>query len=91
MRSDIMEKSEYTRPKNKGYLECGLPAYLQESLANMKMSWAIEDRGEYDMHWDIYWCDLYADINSAEVDGLISTEQAVHLRTKYLRMGGSDL
>lgn len=73
-------------PENKEYLECGLPPYLQKSLENMKKSWAIEDSGERDMHWDIYWCDLNADINSAEVDRVISSEQAHYLRQKYLRM-----
>ena len=52
----------------------------------MKKSWAIEDSGERDMHWDIYWCDFNADINSAEVDQVISSEQAWYLRRKYLRM-----
>ena len=77
---------ETGRPENKEYLECGLPPYLQESIKNMKRSWEMEDSGKRDMHWDIYWCDLNADINSAEVDRLISPEQAWYLRTKYLRM-----
>ena len=52
----------------------------------MKKSWEIEDSGKRDMHWDLYWCELNADINSAEVDQVISTEQADYLRNKYLRM-----
>ena len=76
---------ETGHPENKSYLECGLPPYLQKSIENMKRSWEIEDSGKQDMHWDIYWCDLYADINSAEVDRIISPEQAWYLRTKYLR------
>lgn len=43
-----------------------------------------------DIHWDIYWCELNANINSAEVNGLISSEQAWYLREKYLRMQQSD-
>ncbi|MCD8049787.1 MAG: hypothetical protein LUG52_09405 [Clostridia bacterium] len=74
-------------PKDLGYLECALPKYLQISLENMKKSWEIEDRGERDLHWDLYWCELNADINSAEVDNVISKEQAGYLRKKYLRMG----
>ena len=77
-------------PLDKGYLECGLPEFLQTSLKNMKKSWEIEDSGERDIHWDIYWCELNADINSAEVDNLISTEQAWYLRGKYLRMQRSE-
>lgn len=73
-------------PKDKSYLELGLPAYLRTSLENMKKSWAIEDSGLRDDHWDLYWCELNADINSAEVDQTISSEQAWYLREKYLRM-----
>ena len=73
-------------PKSKKYLECDLPPYLQSSLENMIASWTIVDSGKKDMHWDIYWCELNADINSAEVGQEISTEQAWYLREKYLRM-----
>ncbi len=73
-------------PENKAYLECGLPSYLRLSLDNMKKSWEIEDSGKTDLHWDLYWGELNADINSAEVDQVISTEQAWYLRETYLRM-----
>ncbi len=88
MQLDEPEKldPETGRPENKGYLECGLPPYLQKSINNMKRSWEIEDSGKRDIHWDVYWCDLNADINSAEADRIISSEQAWYLRTKYLRM-----
>lgn len=72
-------------PEDKSYLECGLPEYLKISLANMKKSWAIEDSGQRDYHWDLYWGELNADINSAEIDKSISSEQAWYLREKYLR------
>lgn len=78
--------SETGLPENDKYLECGLPEYLQISLENMKKSWAIEDSGQKDYHWDLYWCELNADINSAEIDNVISSEQAWYLRRKYLRM-----
>lgn len=73
-------------PSNNDYLECGLPKYLQISIDNMKKSWAVIDSGKSDLHWDLYWCELNADINSAEIDKTISTEQAWYLREKYLRM-----
>lgn len=73
-------------PEDNSYLECGLPEYLKTSLANMKKSWAIEDSGQRDYHWDLYWGELNADINSAEIDKSISSEQAWYLREKYLRM-----
>ncbi|MCD7921294.1 MAG: hypothetical protein LUE14_12130 [Clostridiales bacterium] len=78
--------TDTNRPLNKGYLECGLPSYLKISLENMKKSWEIEDSGQCDLHWDLYWCELNADINSAEADGVISSEQAWYLREAYLRM-----
>ena len=73
-------------PKDLNYLEKGLPPYLSRSLEAMKRSWAIEDSGEKDYHWDLYWCELNADINSAENERSISKEQASYLRRVYLRM-----
>ncbi len=73
-------------PVDKSYLECGLSEELQESINHMKDSWSILDAGETDLHWDIWWCNLNADINIAELDGSITSEQAWHLREKYLRM-----
>ena len=75
-------------PKDDSYLEKGLPDYLQKSLAAMIESWRMEDSGKRDLHWDIHWCDLNADINSAETEQEISSEQAWYLRRKYLRMEG---
>ncbi len=89
-----IDSADYERdtglPKDKTYLEKGLPEYLQISLDNMKKSWRIEDSGKRDLHWDLYWCELNADINSAEVDKVISTEQADYLRKEYLRMTKDD-
>ena len=73
-------------PKSKKYLECGLPPYLQASLENMIASWKMVDSGKKEYHWDMYWSELNADINSAEVGQEISTEQAWYLRENYLRM-----
>ena len=84
--SPIKLERETGKPLDKTYLECGLTPFLEESLQAMKRSWAIEDSGQRDNHWDIYWCDLNADINCAEVDRLISSEQVWYLREKYLRM-----
>ena len=77
-------------PSDKTYLECGLPSYLQKSLDDMIKSWEIIDNGGSDNFWDLYWCELNASINSAEVDQEISVEQAWYLREKYLRMKRSD-
>ena len=55
-------------PKDQSYLEKGLPVYLQKSITAMQASWSILDDGGKDLHWDIYWSDLSADINSAETE-----------------------
>lgn len=86
----ILEEKDYDKdtglPLDESYLECGLPLYVQESIEAMKKSWSIIDNGGKDLHWDCYWCELNADLNSAEVEGLITSEQAWYLREKYLRM-----
>lgn len=73
-------------PKSKEYLERDLPPYLQTSLESMIASWKVVDSGKKDYHWDLYWCELNADINAAEVEQEISAEQAWYLRETYLRM-----
>lgn len=73
-------------PEEKGYLECGLPPFLQESLNTMKSAWEKLDRGENYLRWDCDYCSLQSDINVAEVEQMISSEQAWHLREKYLRI-----
>lgn len=73
-------------PLDRTYLECGLPAYLQESLEQMKVAWKKIDCEEDYLHWDCDFCNLQSDINSAEVEGMISSEQAWYLREKYLRI-----
>ena len=83
--------SETGLPKDETYLEKGLPPYLRESIAAMRASWAILDQGGQDLHWDIYWCDLNADINSAETEQEISADQAWYLRRKYLRMEKEEI
>ena len=75
-------------PKNDLRFEKGLPAYLQKSVEVMNASWILTDAGETDLEWDLKWCDLYADINYAEIEQQISPEQAWYLRKKYLRMEG---
>ena len=93
---DLMkiDSADYDRetglPKDSNYLEKGLPPFLQESVDRMKTSWDKLDNGLEDIHWDIYWCELNADINSAEGEQEITPEQAWYLREKYLRMERRD-
>lgn len=73
-------------PLDKSYLECGLPGFLQESLEQMKAAWEKYDAGEAYLRWDCDYCSLQSDINSAEVNGIITSEQAWYLREEYLRI-----
>lgn len=73
-------------PQNKDYLECGLPDFLQDSIQAMKQAWKKLDNGEEYYRWDCDYCELQSDINSAEVNQVISSEQAWYLREKYLRI-----
>jgi len=88
---EIMELSEpYDSqtglPKDQTYLECGLPSFLTESIDAMKSAWQKLDRGEKYLRWDCDYCNLQTDINNAEVNQVISPDQAWYLREKYLRM-----
>ena len=73
-------------PKDQAYLECGLPPFLTESIDAMKAAWDKLDRGEKYLRWDCDYCNLQTDINNAEINQIISTEQAWYLREKYLRI-----
>lgn len=87
---EVMELSspydESGLPKDRSYLECGLPEFLQESIQAMVRAWEKLDRGEEYTLWDCDYCNLQSDINSMEVNQVISPEQAWYLREKYLRM-----
>lgn len=63
-----------------------MPVYLQQSIAQMNTSWKLREQGKSDPHWDLNWCDLNADINYAETEQEISSEQAWYLRKTYLRI-----
>lgn len=73
-------------PKDKSYLERGLPVFLWEFLRQMEAAWKKRDNGEKYLRWGCDYCNLQSDINIAETNGQISTEQAWYLREKYLRM-----
>lgn len=73
-------------PEDQSYLECGLPPFLRGSICAMQQAWEKLDRGEEYDHWDCDYCNLQTDINNAEVNQIISSEQAWYLREKYLRM-----
>lgn len=84
------EDSETGEPAGDSYLEYGLPDFLEESIQAMAEAWRKLDAGEEYLRWDCDYCNLQSDINNAEVNLLISTEQAWYLREKYLRMERRD-
>ena len=62
---------------NKEYLEYNLPEFLKQSIKNLQEN--LET-----IRWDIYYGTLQSDINAAEVNGQITSNQAWYLRRKYL-------
>lgn len=71
-------------PKDQSYFECDLPPFLAASIEAMKDAQAKLDRGEEYYEWDCDFCDLQSSINMAEVEQIISPDQAWYLREKYL-------
>ena len=67
------------RPKDKKYLETGLPESLQLSLDEF-----IQGEKEQVSHMDCLWGELYGSINACQWGGRITKEQADYLRAKYL-------
>lgn len=81
---------ENGKPLDKTYLEHNLPENLAKSVERMKIVWKLIDADEKPSECDMDWCELNADINIAENNDDISSEQAWYLREKYLRMQKPD-
>lgn len=67
------------KPKDKEYLETGLPESLKHSLDEY-----IQGEREQVSHMDCLWGELYGSINACQWGGRITKEQADYLRKKYL-------
>ena len=76
---DIMQAAD-----SNNHYEAGLPAYLCTSLNKMKAAVKKIESGEEYLRYDCDYCELQSDINTAEVGGEISPDQAWYLRNKYL-------
>lgn len=84
MKMDSHDYDEHTgKPIDQSYLEEGLPQFLAESIQQMIVAWEKKDSEGY-LEWDCDYCNLQSDINIAEVENLITSEQAWYLREKYL-------
>lgn len=69
----------FVMQEEKRYLEVNLPSYLQRDIDALAVGLI-----EKPLYLDCLLDEVCGSINSAEVDGLISTEQAIYLRKKYL-------
>lgn len=86
---ELLEDEEYSdngKPTDKEYLERNLPEVLQTSLETFKKAKEKILNGATVQFFDCYYCELQSDINSAQVSGMISSEQAWYLREKYLEI-----
>lgn len=70
---------EEGKPKDKEYLETGLPESLQHAIDEF-----IKGEKEQVSHMDCLWGELYGSVNACQWGGGITKEQADHLRKKYL-------
>lgn len=66
------------------HYEASLPAYLSASLNKFKKAQKKIDSGAEYFRYDCDYCELQSDINTAEVEREISSDQAWYLRGKYL-------
>ncbi|MBR1817031.1 MAG: hypothetical protein IJ763_10105 [Lachnospiraceae bacterium] len=73
-------------PLDKSYMEYDLPPFLETSLNQMKETWKKLDLGIDCDDWDCDYCDLQSSINVAEVENLITSQQAWYLRERYLKI-----
>lgn len=71
------------KPKDKEYLETGLPESLQHALDEF-----VQGEKEQVSYMDCLWGELYGSINACQWGGRITIEQADYLRNKYLFAGG---
>ena len=76
---DIMQAAD-----SNNHYETALPKYLKASLDNMKKAIKLKASGQKYLRYDCDYCELQSDINTAEVSGEISPDQAWYLRSKYL-------
>lgn len=72
------------KPKDKEYLETGLPQSLQHAIDEF-----VQGEKEQVSYLDCLWGELYGSINACQWGDRITEEQAGFLRKKYL-FGGEE-
>ena len=74
----------------KSYLDLHLPKYLEESISEFNAGLRKMEEDKNYLHFDCDYCQLQANINCAESDNEISSEQAWYLRGKYLGLSRGE-
>lgn len=80
-----MNKTADGKPRNKTYLETGLPGGIQKAIQEYQ-----QGEKEQVLYLDCLWSELYGTINANLWAGLITDEQAGYLRKKYLGLDGKE-
>lgn len=62
------------------------PEYLKESIRQYEDALKEAENGKFCSHIDCDFCNLQSDINAAELQELITPEEAYFLRTEVLGM-----
>jgi len=73
------ENQNHGKPQDSSYLETNLSAHLQKSIDDY-----VQGEKNKVTYMDCLWGELYGSINADLWAGVITEEQAVYLRTKYL-------
>lgn len=73
------------KPNSKTYLETELSGSIQKAIKEY-----LQGEKEQVLHLDCLWDELYGAINADLWSDLITEEQAVYLREKYLGLGGKE-
>lgn len=63
-----------------------LPDFLKRSLIQWEQTMKKMDSGELYLQWDLDFCELQADVGTAEANHIIDSELAWKIRTEYLGM-----
>ena len=87
--NEVCDMDKYDKetglPLNKDYLECNLLPFLKESIEQLERAWQQKENGNDDAFSRCCdYCELQSNINVAEVEQIITPEQAWYLREKYL-------
>ena len=62
------------------------PETLANAIQAMEYAWEQIDKGVSYLNWHLDFCNLLSAIKSAEENGVITSEQAQALQSKYLRI-----